>query len=104
MSNYVLAYVGGSMADTEEAQAAAMAAWGAWFGGLGDAVVDAGNPFGPAATVATDGSVSDGGSSHLSGYSILQADSLGAATALVKGCPVLSNGGTIEVYEVFPVM
>ena len=47
MSTYVLAYTGGSMAESEEEQKAVMAAWGAWIGGLGDALTDAGNPFGP---------------------------------------------------------
>jgi hypothetical protein len=104
MANYVLVYSGGSTPDTEEAQAAVMAAWGAWFGGLGDAVVDAGNPFGPSSSIAPDGSVTDGGSSHLTGYSILKADSLGAANTLTKDCPILSSGGAIEVYETFEVM
>ena len=62
MSTYVLAYTGGGMAETEEEQAAVMAAWGAWMGGLGDAIVDAGNPFGPSAVVASDGAVSQGAS------------------------------------------
>jgi hypothetical protein len=104
MSSYVLAYTGGSMPETEEEQKAVMAAWGAWIGSLGDALTDAGNPFGPASTVATDGSVSAGGASGLTGYSILTADSLDAATAAVKDCPQLTSGGSIEVYEVFPVM
>jgi len=104
MANYVFAYTGGTMADTEAAQQAAMAAWGAWFGTLGKAVVDAGNPFGPAATIAADGSVSEGGSARLTGYSILAADSLGAATTLAKDCPVLTGGGAVEVYEIFPAM
>jgi hypothetical protein len=104
MANYVFVYTGGTMAETEEAQAAAMAAWGAWFGGLGDAVVEIGNPFGPASTVAADGSVSDGGASGLTGYSVLRADSLGAATTLSKDCPVLTTGGAIEIYETLDVM
>jgi hypothetical protein len=104
MANYVFVYSGGSTPDSEEAQAATMAAWGAWFGGLGDAVVDAGNPFGPSASVAHDGSVSDGGSSQLTGYSVLKTDSLSSATTLAKDCPILSDGGALEVYEVFDVM
>jgi hypothetical protein len=104
MSSYVLAYTGGNMAETEEEQKAVMAAWGAWIGGLGDALTDAGNPFGPASTIGPDGSVSEGGASHLTGYSILTADSLDAAAAAVKDCPQLSSGGGIEIYEVFPVM
>ena len=99
MAKYVLAYSGGSMPETEEAGAAVMAAWGAWLGGLGDAIVDQGNPFGASASVSADGSVSDAGASNINGYSIVKADSLAAATTLVKDCPALSGGGTVDVYE-----
>jgi hypothetical protein len=99
MANYVLAYSGGSMPETEEAGAAVMAAWGAWLGGLGDAVVDPGNPFGASAGISSDGSVSDAGATKLTGYSIVKADSLSAATTLVKDCPALSSGGSVDVYE-----
>lgn len=104
MANYVLVYKGGNMAETEEEQQAAMAAWGAWFGSLGEAVVDGGNPFGPASSVATDGAVSDGATSGLTGYSVLSAGSLSEASAMAKGCPVLSSGGSVEVYETIKVM
>ena len=39
-----------------------------------------------------------------SGYSIVQADSLDAAVALAKGCPVLAGGATVLVSETFPAM
>ena len=106
MTNYLLAYTGGgSMADaTPEQQAAVMAAWGAWFGALGSAVVDGGNPVGAAATLQPDGSRADGGVSSLTGYSIISAGSLAAASDLAKGCPLLSSGGTVEVYEIVPAM
>ena len=67
-------------------------------------LVDAGNPFGPAATVAPGGAISDGAASGLSGYSIISSGSLSDATATAKGCPVLSQGGSVEVHEIFPVM
>ena len=103
MANYLLAYKGGGMAETDAEREAAMAAWGAWFGTLGPAIVDAGNPFGPSAAVGPGGA--DGAaSSGLSGYSVLSADSLTAATELAKGCPVLASGGSVEVYETVPVM
>jgi hypothetical protein len=104
MGKYVLIYTGGSTPESEEAGAALMAAWGAWIGGLGDAIVDTGNPFGPSASVASDGSVSQGGTSALTGYSIVTADGLDAATTLVKDCPALSSGGSVEVYETVDVM
>lgn len=104
MANYLLAYKGGGMAATDAEREAAMAAWGAWFGNLGAAVVDAGNPFGPSGTVSADGSVSDGAPSGLTGYSVVSADSLAAAGALAKGCPIFAAGGGVEVYETIAVM
>jgi hypothetical protein len=104
VANYVLVFKGGGMAETEAEQQAVMAAWGKWYGELGQAVVDGGNPFGPSTSVASDGTVSDGAASGLTGYAILQADGLDAAAEMAKGCPILSSGGSIEVYEVFEVM
>jgi len=104
MGKYLMAYRGGNMAETDEERQAVMAAWGAWFGELGPAIVDPGNPVGPSATVSGGGAVAQGGASELTGYSVLSADSLDAATTLAKGCPVLKSGGAVEVYETFEVM
>jgi len=104
MATYLLAYRGGGMPETDEERTAVMAAWGAWFEGLGDAVKDGGNPFGPSATIAADGSTGDGGTSQLTGYSIIAADSLAEAVGAAKDCPIRTSGGVIEVYETFDVM
>jgi hypothetical protein len=103
MAKYLLAYRGGAMAETEAEQQAVMTAWMNWFGELGTAVVDGGAPFGPSKKVASDGAVRDGGDAALTGYSIVDASSLDAATTMAKGCPVLSSGGTIDVYEAMPI-
>jgi CubicO group peptidase (beta-lactamase class C family) len=96
---------GGSMAETEEERAQVMAAWGAWFGGLGSAIADPGNPVGQAVTIAVDGSTSDGGGANpVSGYSIIEAADLASAVTSAKACPVLQGGGSIEVCETFEVM
>ncbi|HEY1456321.1 MAG TPA: hypothetical protein VGG31_07475 [Candidatus Dormibacteraeota bacterium] len=106
MANYVLLYSGGGMPTSDAERKQAMDAWGAWFGKLGDRIVDAGNPFGQASK-----NVSDGGAVHdgpigtaATGYSILKADSLNQAADLAKACPVLKSGGKITVYEVHPAM
>ena len=98
MGKYVLAYQGGGMAESPEEQEKVMAAWGAWFGSLGAAVVDGGAPFGESGKVG-------GGSpgSALSGYSILDAADLKAALKLAEGCPVLMSGGSVDVYEAIDV-
>jgi hypothetical protein len=94
MGKYVLAYKGGGMPETEEEGKRVMEAWMAWFGGLGDSVVDIGNPFGPSAAVG------NGGTSGLTGYSIVTAASLDDALAKTEGCPILDGGaGSVEVYE-----
>ncbi len=104
MANYVLVYHGGSgMAETSEEGAEVMQAWGDWFAKLGDALVDGGNPASQTRTIASDGSVSDDANGP-SGYSILKADSLDAAVALAKGCPVLQGGASIQVVETFQAM
>lgn len=104
MANYLLVYKGGGMPETEEEGKAVLAAWGAWYGSLGDAVVDGGNPCGASAGISTDGTVTEGAPSGLTGYTILKADSLHDACVMAKGCPVLSGGATVEVYETFNAM
>jgi len=83
MANFVLLYTGGSMPESEAEQAAVMQAWTAWLGGLGSALVDGGNPFtSQAKSIASNGKVSDGPVGTMAtGYSILKADSLGAASS-----------------------
>ncbi len=104
MAKYLLVYHGGGMAETPEAQAASMAAWGAWFGGLGSAVVDGGNPTMPGSTVNADGSVSANGGANATGYSLLSADSLDQAIGFAKGCPIIADGGSIDVHETIDIM
>ena len=100
MANFVFAYSGGNgMAADEADRNAQMAKWGQWMGGLGSALIDAGVPTGSAKTVGPDGSVSDGGSRGLTGYSVVSADSLDSAVELAKGCPVLESEGAVDVYE-----
>lgn len=100
MAKYTFAYRGGGgMPETPEEGERLMAAWTAWFGELGSAVVDGGAPFGPSATVASGGGVTDGAPSGLTGYSIVTAQSLAAAAEMAKGCPIFDAGGHVDVYE-----
>ncbi len=106
MTKYVLLYVGGGMPETEAETAAVMKAWEAWYTSLGDAVVDPGYPFTPAAkSIASDGTVSDGPAGPMAtGYTIVQAESLDAAVRMGQSCPVLQGGADISVFETFEVM
>jgi hypothetical protein len=99
-NNYLLVYHGGPRSETPEEGANAMQAWTDWFGTLGNALVDGGNPVSQVRTIGNNGSVSDGALNPTSGYSIIKADDLDAAVALAKGCPILDGAqGSIEVAE-----
>jgi hypothetical protein len=105
MANYLLAYHGGGMPETEEEGARVIAAWGAWYEKLGPAIVDGGNPVGAWRLVASDGSVAEGGgATPVTGYTVISAGSMDEAVALCAGCPILDGGGSIQVCETFEVM
>jgi len=99
MPKYVFAYHGGSMPEGEEEVARVMAAWGAWMGSMGEAIVDGGNPVGPSKTVSAGGVADDGGSNPLAGYTLVSADTIDKAVDLAKGCPIIESGGSVEVAE-----
>jgi hypothetical protein len=104
MTDYVLLYPGGKMPEAQAETAAVMKVWESWMDKFGKALKDGGNPFsGKVKNIATDGKVSDGTMS-VSGYSIIQADSLDAAVTMAKSCPVLKGGAKISVYETFKAM
>jgi hypothetical protein len=100
MAKFLFVYHGGSRPATKEAQAKVMAAWGQWFGSMGKALLDGGNPVGPSSTVRSNGTVAkDGGANPASGYSLIEAASLEAALAVAKSCPLLAAGGSVEVAQ-----
>ncbi len=100
MPKYVLVYHGGGRPETPEEGEKVMAAWNAWMGGLGDAIVDGGNPVGMSRTVTVSGVEDNGGSNPVSGYTLINAADMDAACKMASGCPILQNGaGTVEVAE-----
>jgi hypothetical protein len=98
MGKYVFVFKGGKLADTEEERNESMARWGAWFQGLGDSIVDTGNPFGESTSVTSGGS-NGAAASGLGGYSILSASSLDDARGKATDCPILATGGAVDIYE-----
>lgn len=102
MAKYLLAYHGGSMPEDKEESDRIMALWGEWYTSIGAGVLDPGSPVARAATIAPDGSVSDGGGPNpVSGYTLIDAASLEEAVAHAKRNPLLAGGGSIEVAETF---
>jgi hypothetical protein len=103
MSNYIFAFHGGKKPESPEEGAKVMAKWGAWMGQLGAAIVNPGGPLGDSHTVSSSGVAENGGSNPVSGFTLIEADSLAAAIEMSKGCPILDDDGTVEVAEMLPM-
>jgi hypothetical protein len=103
MPNYLVLSSGGSKPASEAEGKAVMAEWMAWANKVGDGLVDGGNPTTPnARTIQANGKVSDvPAGSMVTAYMIIKADSLDAAMAMVKDCPVLKRVTSISVFETF---
>ena len=99
MPNFIYAYHGGKKPETPEEGAQEMAKWEAWFKDLGAAVVNPGNPVGLSKTVSASGVADNGGANPLSGFTIVQADTIDQAAEMAKGCPMMGSG-TVEVAEI----
>lgn len=101
MPKFMFAYHGGSTPETQEEGEKVMAAWMSWMSENGAAMVDPGNPVGQSATLTKAGLSAGGGANPLSGYSIIEADTLEAAAEIGKGCPILDDAdGSIEIAQI----
>lgn len=104
MTRFLFVYHGGRKPETPEEGEEAMAAWRKWFEDMGAAVVDGGNPVGLSHTVTSGGVVANGGANPVAGYSVIEAADQTAATAHARGCPMLADGGSVEVTEIIELM
>lgn len=107
MSKYMYLYRGPAtrMEDfTPEQGEQQMKAWTEWMGKASSAIADQGNPLAPRASVRDDGSEAE--PSDQNGYTIVEADNIEAARALLAGHPFLSEGKgrfAVEIFEIVPM-
>jgi hypothetical protein len=74
--------------------AASFDVWAAWQRDFGARLKDRGNP--GFASAALGASLAD---TTLGGYSLIRAGHFDAAVALARGCPLLRQGGAVEICE-----
>jgi hypothetical protein len=102
MANYMVLYSGGmGMAATPEEQEKIMADWGAWYATMGDAIVDGGAPFADSMHISAAGAAAAAGplgDAPATGYTVISADSLEAATSACAEHPHLKHGGQVQVF------
>src|SRR5207253_6725244 len=90
MPNYVLTFRG---LEGRVPTAVEEARWPEWFGKIGGQIVDPGNRVGEARAVGALESRPDA----LAGYIVITAEDLDAAVAVAEECPMLLQGGGVEV-------
>jgi hypothetical protein len=99
MPQYVIVYLGGDQPSSPEEGKQHFAKYKEWLSSLGDSAVSPANPLKDTSTVNSDGTVTTGSTTSMSGFTIIEADSMEAALLIAKACPFLDIGGSLEVSE-----
>ena len=99
MPQYLIAYLGGNRPASPEEGKQHFAKYMEWLNALGDAAISPANPLNDTRTINPDGTIVSGGTSEMSGFTIIDADSMEAAEEIAKHCPFLEVGGSFDVSE-----
>jgi hypothetical protein len=104
MKKFVVLYIAPQSAQeitaesSPEAAQEGMKAWMQWAAKAGDGIVDLGTPLGAGKEVSASG-ISDT-ATNLGGYSVLQAEDMDGALALLEGHPhLMMPDASIQAYE-----
>ena len=99
MTNFMIAYHGGTQPSSKEEGMAQMNKWKAWIDSLGDAIVNPGTPL-PVSKIVTSTRVEeDTDPNSMKGFAVVKAKSMEDAIAMAQSDPFLDNGGTIRVSQ-----
>lgn len=99
MTQFVFTYLGGNQPSSPEEANEHFAKYMEWLSSLGESVISPTIPLKDTHTVGPDRTVREGGSSAMSGFSIIEAESIEAAVEIAQACPFLDIGGSLEVSE-----
>lgn len=99
MPQYTIVYLGGEQPSSPEEGQKNMQKYREWLTSLGNKAVSPANPFKDTHTVNPDGTVKSGSTTSMSGYTIIEAESMDEALSIAKACPFLATNGSLEVSE-----
>ena len=100
MPQYLIVYLGGDQPSSPEEGNQHFSKYMDWLSSLGDAAVSPANPLKNTSTVSPDGTVTAGGNTTMSGYTVIEVDSMDAALSIAMACPFLEINGSLEVSEI----
>ena len=88
---------------TPEQMAEGMKPWGVWAEACGDGLIDMGTPLAGGLKLSSEGSSPS--DREVTGYSIIQAENMTAAEAMMQGHPHLGMAAScsIEIHEAMPL-
>ena len=99
MAQYIIAYLGGNQPSSAEEGKQHFEKYKEWLSSLGESAVSPANPLNNTSTVNPDGSVISGSISSMSGFTIIESETIEKALEVAKACPFLEIGGSLEVSE-----
>ena len=99
MAQYIITYLGGNQPSSAEEGKHHFEKYKEWLSSLGESAVSPANPLKNTSTVNPDGSVSGGSISSMSGFTIIESETMEKALEIAKACPFLEIGGSLEVSE-----
>ena len=100
MPQFFITYLGSPKPSSAEEGKKHMNKYMDWLASLGDAALSPANPLKGTTTINADGSISNESRSTISGFTIIDVESLEGALAIAKACPYLEIGGSLEVSEI----
>ncbi|MDH3974925.1 MAG: hypothetical protein OEV42_11660 [Deltaproteobacteria bacterium] len=103
MAQYIISYIGGNQPSSPEEGKQHFAKYKEWLSSLGDSAISPANPLKNTNTVNPDGTVTKGSITAMSGYTVIEADSMESALDMAKACPFLHIGGSLEVSELIQI-
>jgi len=98
MAQFIIVYLGGEQPTNPEEGKKHMEEYREWLKSLGDSVISALNPLKDTHVINANGAT-NGSSTAMSGFTIIEAKSIEVAIELSKSCPFMDIGGTLEVSE-----
>ncbi|WP_375750468.1 hypothetical protein [Vibrio sp. HN007] len=99
MPRFLLVYLDGNPPTSHEESKKQLQKYKEWLVSLGDSVISPANPVTNTHIVNPDGSISEGGKTSMSGYTIIEAESIEHALVHATQCPFLEMCGSMEVSE-----
>ncbi|MGL1934030.1 MAG: YciI family protein [Fibrobacterales bacterium] len=99
MPQFCITYLGGEQPSSPEEGKKHMTQYMEWIRSLGSSAISPANPFKGTQTVHPDKTVTPGSTTSMSGFTIIEAESMDAALTIAQACPFLETNGTLEVSE-----